>query len=143
MANLLLEQRERSSVFISSLSIPVRNNRKARKVQIVGNVGALHVTRDLVCGAARDESTVVLIIASRECHHGVGNRIAEAGADRGWRYSAILDDIVQHRGDPAHIVRLRQHYPERMQDIGRASLVDLSLMRMSCEHNRFVKWAKR
>lgn len=89
-----MEHREGSSVFISSFSIPIRNNGKAQKVKIVCNVGALHVARDLVCGAARDESVVVLIIASRECHHGVGNRIAEANADRGWRYSAILDDIM-------------------------------------------------
>jgi hypothetical protein len=110
-ANLLWEQREGSSVFISSFSIPIRNNGKAHKVTIACNFGALHVARYLVCGAARDESVVVLIIASRECHNDVGNRIAEANADRGWRYSAILDDVVQHCGDSALIVRLRQHYP--------------------------------
>ena len=42
---------------------------------------------------------------------------------------AVLDDVMEHRNRPMEIVLKAGHDPERMLDVGRTSLVDLTIMR--------------
>ena len=108
---------------------------KARKIEIVLDIGAFHVAGDRIAGTAFDKGVVILVVAPAERDSRLRHVIAEPAAmtigsiplsSTTWCSTAAMRRSTP---DP-------QHDAQRVEDLGGSALVELPAMRGAGEDDR-------